>query len=91
MKEYRVSAKWSQSIGIAFLLAIFLFGCGRQQTFGPAAPAVMSAVPANGATGVPMAQVISASFNEAMNAATITASTFMVAGPGGVPVTGTVT
>ncbi len=91
MKEYRVSAKSSQSIGIAFLLAIFLFGCGRQQTFGPAAPAVMSAVPANGATGVPMAQVISANFNEAMNAATINALTFTVVGPGGVPVTGTVT
>ena len=82
MKKYKVSAKWPQSVGIAFLLAVFLFGCGRQQTFGPVAPAVISAVPANGATGVPMAQVISANFNEAMNAATINALTFTVAGPG---------
>jgi hypothetical protein len=91
MKEYRASTMWSQSLAVAFLVTVVLSGCGRQQTSGSLAPAVVSAVPANGATGVPMAQMISATFNEAMNATTINASTFTVTGPGGAAVIGTVT
>jgi hypothetical protein len=75
---------------LAFLLTSLLAGCGREQTLGPAAPLVISTVPANGATGVPVAQVITASFNEAMNATTINTSTFTIAGPGGILVNGTV-
>ncbi|HET9253219.1 MAG TPA: ice-binding family protein [Candidatus Eisenbacteria bacterium] len=52
------------------------------------APTVSSTNPANGATGV---AVITASFSEAMNASTITTTTFTVTGPGATPVTGTVT
>jgi hypothetical protein len=52
---------------------------------------VVSTVPANGATSVPVAQIISATFNQAMNAATIDSSTFLVTAPGGVSVNGTVT
>ena len=54
-------------------------------------PTVVSTIPVNGATGVPISQVLSATFSEAMNPATIDATTFMLTGPGGVGVTGAVT
>src|SRR6185369_1543730 len=54
------------------------------------APTVLSTVPANGATGVPTNQVVTATFSEAMNAATISAATFSLSGPGATPVPGTV-
>ena len=55
-------------------------------------PAVISTIPVNGATGVPLSQVLSATFNEAMKCATLAspATAFTVAGPGTTPVTGTV-
>lgn len=53
-------------------------------------PAVISTTPVNAATGVPIAQVIAATFNEAMSAGSIKASTFKVTGPGFTPVVGTV-
>jgi Ice-binding-like/Bacterial Ig-like domain len=46
-------------------------------------PVVVSTIPANGATNVSVSQVISATFNETMNSATINGSTFTVNGPGG--------
>ncbi len=54
-------------------------------------PAVVSTVPANLATAVPVNTAISATFSEAMNPATITGTTFKVAGPGATPVAGVVT
>ena len=54
------------------------------------APVVVSTIPANGATNVAIGQVISATFSEAMNPATISGSTFTVTAPGGA-VAGTVT
>jgi hypothetical protein len=55
-------------------------------------PAVISTVPVNGATGVPISQVLSATFNETMSCATLAspATTFTVTGPGTTAVTGTV-
>jgi len=53
-------------------------------------PVVASTIPVNGATGVPVSQVLSATFNEAMAPATISAATFTLTGPGGA-VAGTVT
>ncbi len=55
-------------------------------------PTVASTIPGNGATGVLPNQVLSATFNEAMNCATLLspATTFMVTGPGGTAVAGTV-
>jgi Ice-binding-like/Bacterial Ig-like domain len=91
MKNCKINRMRSRSLGVAILVSVFLLGCGREQVPSPAAPLVVSSVPANGATGVPIAQVITASFNEAMNAATINTSTFTVTGPGGASVTGTVT
>ena len=55
-------------------------------------PAVTSTIPANGAGNVPLNQRITATFNQAMNPATITAAgTFKVAVTGGAAVAGTVT
>jgi hypothetical protein len=54
------------------------------------APTVTAVVPANAATNVPIGQVLSATFNEAMNPASISATTFTVTGPGGAAVAGTV-
>jgi hypothetical protein len=53
-------------------------------------PAVTATVPVNGATAVPINQVLSATFNEAMNCATLTSTTFTVTGPGTTAVAGTV-
>jgi hypothetical protein len=55
-------------------------------------PVVIATVPANGATGVPIAQILSATFNEAVNCATIAspAKTFTLTGPGTTQVAGTV-
>jgi ketosteroid isomerase-like protein len=58
-------------------------------TTGP--PTVISTVPANLATGVLVNSVITATFSEPMNPATINAATFTIAGPGGVLVPGIVT
>ena len=55
-----------------------------------APPAVASEIPANAATGVCPATVVTATFSEAMNAATISATTFTLAGPGTTAVAGAV-
>ena len=75
---------------LAFLMAICVAGCGREQTVNPA-PLLVSTLPANGATSVPIKQVVTATFNMAMNSTTINASTFTMAGPGGTAVVGAVT
>ena len=56
-----------------------------------APPVVVSTIPANGATNVPVGQMLSATFSEAMSAATISASTFTLTGPGGAAMAGSVT
>jgi len=53
-------------------------------------PAVIATVPVNTATGVPIGQVLSATFNEAMNCAAFPANAFTVTGPGTTPVPGTI-
>jgi Ice-binding-like/Bacterial Ig-like domain len=54
-------------------------------------PSVVSTIPANLATAVPVNTPISATFSEAMDPTTITGSTFTVVGPGVTPVAGVVT
>jgi hypothetical protein len=54
-------------------------------------PTVISTVPANLASSVPINQALSATFSVAMNPATIDTTTFTLSGPGGVAVTGAVT
>jgi len=71
------------------LLLVLTTGCGKE-TVVSTAPVVVSTVPANGATGVPAGQVVSAVFSETMNASTISSSTFLLTGPGTTSVAGTV-
>jgi hypothetical protein len=56
-------------------------------------PTVLSSAPANGATGVPLNQVLSVTFSKAVNCATLVspATSFRVSGPGAAVVAGTVT
>lgn len=77
------------TIAIAFIALIS--GCSKddfQETIG-VCPIVISTIPTDGASGVPLNQIITATFNEAMNPATITQSSFTVTGSA--PVSGTVT
>jgi hypothetical protein len=74
---------------VAFLLLGFVTGCGR--TDSPKIPVVISTTPAAGATGVPVAQIITATFNQSMNVTSITTSTFLLVAAGGASVTGAVT
>ena len=71
------------------LLLVFTTGCGKE-TVVSTAPVVTLTSPANGATAVPVAQIVSATFSEAMNPAAISSATFLLTGPGATAVTGTV-
>jgi len=65
---------------LTLILVVLMFGCKEDDykaTVG-VCPLVISTIPANGAVGVPLNQVVSATFNEIMNPATITSSTFTV-------------
>ena len=55
------------------------------------APTVISVTPPNGAVGVCPSTVVTATFSEPMNPATINTTTFTLTGPGTTPVTGVVT
>ena len=74
---------------VAFLLLGFLTGCGS--VGNPSTPLVISTAPVAGARSVPITQIITATFNEPMNASTISTSTFLLAAPGEAAVTGVVT
>ena len=95
MRQVTVRKIWM----VAFLMAGFVAGCGREQAPSPVAPVVtiptvISTNPLNGAITVPINQKIIATFNEAMNSATVIAPgtfTVAVAGAGGAAVPGTVT
>jgi hypothetical protein len=60
-------------------------------SFTTGLPTVISTVPAAGATTVPVNTVVSATFTEPMNAATVNGTTFILTGPGATPVAGVVT
>lgn len=78
---------------LAMVFIAFFSGCAEDdfvETVG-VCPVVISTIPANGALGVPFNQIISATFNEAMNPSTINASTFIIKKADGTAVTGTVT
>src|SRR5580704_19053891 len=72
----------------AFLLAFAMAGCGREQTV-LVIPTVTSTNPVNLATGVPVIQLVTATFSTAMNPTTINSMTFTLAGPGGAAIMGT--
>lgn len=75
----------------AFSLAAFMDSCKKDDAVqvDGLCPVVVSTDPANGATSVALNKVISVTFNEAMNPATITQATIILQGTA--PVTGTVT
>ncbi len=54
-------------------------------------PTVISVTPPNGTSGVCPSSAVTATFSEAMNPASINATTFTLTGPGATPVTGVVT
>jgi hypothetical protein len=60
-------------------------------SFTTGAPTVISNVPLTGATAVPINTLVSATFSEAMDPATINGTTFTLTGPGATPVAGVVT
>jgi hypothetical protein len=79
---------------MAFLLLIVGTGCGdSDKTPNPRVtpPTVISAVPAGGVGGACSNTLITATFSKAMNASSIDAATFTLAGPGATVVPGLVT
>src|SRR6202795_5242352 len=78
MHMLRASKAWL----LVIVLSVFAGGCGREQT-GFLAPTVISTNPANLATCVPITQIITVTFSEAMDPATINTATFTVASSGG--------
>ena len=81
---------------IAFLLLIVSTGCSDPDKNGGTIPGltpptVISVAPPNVTTGVCPNTLVTATFSEAMNPATINATTFTVADPSAVPVAGQVT
>jgi Ice-binding-like/Bacterial Ig-like domain len=74
----------------ALLLVVFMAGCEGGQPSPADPPVLIATTPANAATGVPSNQVITATFNQAMDPATITTATFTLM-HGATPVAGTVT
>lgn len=88
--------KLQKFLAIIFMCMLpLMLSCGGGGGGGGAAPdttppTVSSASPANNATGVAINTAITATFSEAMDASTITTSTFTLSSAGG-PVIGTVT
>jgi len=65
---------------LTLILVVFVSGC-KEDNFQPnvgVCPQIRSTIPATAAVGVPLNQVISATFSEKMNPTTITTSTFTV-------------
>jgi|tagenome__1003787_1003787.scaffolds.fasta_scaffold20809988_2 hypothetical protein len=93
-ESYANRLTWSA----AFMLTAFLAGCGGGDDGGGgilggggnAAPTVLSTAPADAATNVCVNQLPSATFSQAMNPASVNATSFTVADSTGTPVPGTV-
>jgi hypothetical protein len=67
----------------AVLFIALISGCANDdfEEIDGVCPLVISAVPTTGSTNVPLDQVITATFNEEMNPATFTKTSFIVQGP----------
>jgi hypothetical protein len=77
------------TIGLAaFLLLIFAAGCSDGPK--PVTPTAVSALPLNAAAGACPNTMVTVTFSEAMNPATITGTTFTLTGPGASVVAGVV-
>ena len=92
-------AKGSKTVAAMWFLALLsvvgMTGCCGHRWWwaflDTTAPTVTSTNPANVATGVAINNKIAATFSEALDPATITATSFTVTGPGATSVAGTVT
>lgn len=72
---------WLTTIATLFLLFTFLGGCKDDNVeIVGVCPLVISTNPTNLAVNVPLNQIITATFNEAMNPLTITSSSFTIEG-----------
>src|ERR1700691_588584 len=85
MRKLTVQKPWI----LAFLFVLALAGCGREQTRATL-PTVIANSPVNGATAVLLNTTVSATFSSMMNPATINTTSFLLTGPGGTAVSGTV-
>ena len=65
---------------LALVSVVLIAGCKKDTFVGTVGvcPLVVSTIPVNGATGVPLNQIITATFNENMNDATITPTSFTI-------------
>jgi hypothetical protein len=77
---------------IAILFIALISGCAGDDAVEVVGvcPIVISTNPVDGASGVPLSQIVTATFNEEMNPLTINQSTFTVSAAG-TPIAGTVT
>ena len=73
---------------LATLLVALVAGCGQETVM---VPSVVSVTPALGTADVIINTTVTATFSQEMSAASISTTTFTVAGPGGVAVAGAVT
>ena len=80
----------AQGLNGTALPANFLWAFTTAASGNVSKPTVVSTIPANAATNVPLNQILSAIFSKPMNPATITTATFLLAGPGATPVAGQV-
>ncbi len=71
---------------LATALIVLIVGCKKDDFVEKVGvcPNVISTVPTNDSTGVPITQIITVTFNEKMNPATITQESFKLVGPTGV-------
>jgi hypothetical protein len=72
-------------------LATFAFACFNGCNSSRPPPMVMNTSPVSAATAVPVASALTATFSETMNGATLTSNTYLLSGPAGMSVAGTVT
>jgi hypothetical protein len=81
----------SAPLAIGLFLSVTGCGGGGSSGGGGGPPSVSSVSPGAGSTGVPTNTSFNATFSGPMNPATITPTTFTLAGPGSTPVTGSTT
>src|SRR5580698_271498 len=84
----------NHKVGFAALCLLLIFGpgcCSPGANPGVIAPTVSSVTPTNGAASACPSTTVTAIFSQAMNPATINATTFTLTGPGTAPVAGAVT
>jgi hypothetical protein len=79
------------SLSLAVLVAVVAVGCCTPNVNGTTPPTLISVVPLSGSQGACPNAVITATFSEAMNPATINSTTIKLAGPGTTAVAGAVT